>query len=73
MPLLAVFLLQACSASIVSSKSNFDSALIQECSSPKVLPVKDLSQREVERYWTQDRKNLVVCRDRHSGLVSVLK
>lgn len=37
------------------------------------LPDQALTQVEVERYWRQDRRSLVICADRHSALVDFIE
>jgi hypothetical protein len=42
-----------------------DRELAKDCDNPTILPDRELTQAEAERYWAQDRFKLVVCRDRH--------
>lgn len=44
-------------------------ALQSRCQDPVLLPERELTQQEVEAYWGRDRANLIVCTDRHSGLL----
>jgi hypothetical protein len=38
------------------------------CADPANLPNGGLSQRDVERFWSKDRVNLIQCGDRHAAL-----
>jgi hypothetical protein len=38
------------------------------CADPANLPNGRLSQRDVERFWSKDRVNLIQCGDRHAAL-----
>jgi hypothetical protein len=42
-----------------------DPNLAKDCDGPTIIPDRELTQAEAERYWAQDRFRLVVCRDRH--------
>lgn len=57
--------LAACSGSIVSTDGTkltaADSSVTGPCARPVKLPNRDLSQADVERYWSRDRANLVRC------------
>lgn len=72
--MLAALALTGCAGSAASNRLQKptlvapDSALTQQCKRPSNLPDRDLKQVEVERYWTQDRMNLVQCGKRHDGL-----
>lgn len=46
-----------------------DSALVKRCDDPVLLPGRALNQAEMEALWGRDRAALVVCRERHSGLL----
>jgi hypothetical protein len=46
-----------------------DRELTRDCADPTVLPDRELTQAEVERYWGEDRFRLAVCRDRNRGLL----
>lgn len=50
-----------------------DSALTADCNNPVVLPEKLLSQFEVEKHWSTDRKSLVECKRRHKGLKNAIE
>lgn len=39
------------------------------CDTPVLLPERDLSRKEVETFWIQDRSNLVECASRHKAAV----
>lgn len=64
--------LGACSASTPSVKElnlqRVAPSLLQPCPRPVRLPNRELTQSEVEDYWLVDRRNLVNCASRHSGL-----
>ena len=45
-----------------------DSSLTADCDVPTNIPERELSQIDVEKYWTIDRKNLVTCKNRHAAL-----
>lgn len=49
-----------------------DSALTKECADPVAIPDHMLSQKETEKYWGQDRKEKVECKQEHHGLVQVI-
>lgn len=67
------FLSGACSDLTRFAKPNIDSILLLPCDDPVFIPEKDLTQAEVEKYWGEDRSRLVACRDKHTGLILVLK
>ena len=43
-------------------------ALLKSCDLPISLPVGEMTQRDIERYWGVDRKHQVECAKRHSAL-----
>ena len=44
-------------------------SLVQPCEPAVALPVRDLMQAEVERFWRADRARLAGCREKHQGMV----
>lgn len=50
--------LVACSA---STKLDRPYGVDKHCEQPVLLPEKELTQKEVEVYWSQDRFNLIKC------------
>jgi len=52
---------------------NIDSALREKCKLPLHLPDRGLTQAEVERYWGTDRKNLIICAERHGLLDAAVR
>ncbi len=67
--------LTGCVGSTVSTKRpNFggilDDRLRTECASPVRLPMRKLTQAEVERYWKKDRLALVKCAGEKSEIAS---
>ena len=72
------FLVTGCLGSTGSSKltgvlTKPDAVLIAECSGPTDLPDKELTQEEVEYYWSEDRKLLLVCKRKHGAVVKYYK
>jgi hypothetical protein len=51
----------------------FDSKLMENCKRPIKIPERALAQMEVEEYWMIDRKNLIVCGDKHKALADSIK
>jgi hypothetical protein len=51
----------------------FDSKLLEACNLPVLLPERALTQEEVERYWSVDRKNLIICAKRHGYLGDAIR
>ena len=47
-----------------------DSELTRPCTGPASAPPRRLTQLETERLLTANTSALIVCRDRHAGLVS---
>lgn len=45
-----------------------DSYATQVCSPPADLPVGEMTQRDIERFWSRDRLSLVDCAARHKVL-----
>lgn len=43
-------------------------SLTQSCQPPIYLPEREVTQAEAENYWLRDRRSLVDCASRHSGL-----
>jgi hypothetical protein len=66
------FLSGACNDLTRFVKPNIDATLLLPCDDPVFIPERDLTQEEVERYWGEDRSRLVACRDKHTGLVTIL-
>lgn len=52
---------------------NIDSSLLEDCDLPVKIPQRRLSQVEVEKYWSIDRKNLIICAKRHGFLGDAVK
>lgn len=50
-----------------------DSSLLSDCKLPIQLPEKNLSQKEAEKLWTVDRKDILDCMNKHKALVKVIK
>lgn len=73
------FLVTGCLGSTGSSKidkgilTQPDVVLVAECQGPVTIPDKELTQEEVEYYWSQDRKLLVVCKRKHGAVVKYYK
>ena len=67
----ALWALTACSGSTASGADLAPPppSLVQPCEAALALPVRDLMQAEVERFWRADRARLAACRDKHRGLV----
>jgi len=66
------WVLTACAASTPSTEElRLDpppASLTQACSRASRLPVRVLTQAEVEAFWIRDRQRLSACRSRHTGL-----
>lgn len=71
----SVFLLTACGGSTKFANPELSikpvlepapSKLAASCQDPVLLP-RALTQEETEAYWTQDRANLIDCRDRKAA------
>ena len=45
-----------------------DSYATQACVPPAGLPVGEMTQRDIERFWSRDRMSLVDCAARHRAL-----
>lgn len=65
-PLLA---LTACAGSIAGDLEPPPTALVAPCDEPTQLPVRTLTQAEVEVAWGRDRAALRACGERHGLLV----
>ena len=67
----ALWALTACSGSTASGADLAPPppSLVQPCEAALALPVRDLMQAEVERFWRADRARLADCRDKHQGMV----
>ena len=67
----ALWALTACSGSTASGADLAPPppSLVQPCEPAVALPVRDLMQAEVERFWRADRARLADCRDKHQGMV----
>ena len=71
--LLLLTLLSACATSSASIKSaNVPPSLLTPCAQGALLPERDLTRGETERYWLQDRLALRECRTRHGGLAAAI-
>lgn len=46
-----------------------DSYSLQVCVPPANLPVGEMTQRDIERFWSRDRMSLADCAARHKALV----
>lgn len=65
MLLAAAWPLAACGGSIASLPPDLrlaDAALTRDANAPVALPVRKLSQAEVENFWGEDRLSLIACR-----------
>lgn len=63
--MLSALVLVGCNASIVSvavTPTLSPSPTVAKCINPVQLPNKELSQIEVEKYWSQDRVHLILCK-----------
>ena len=76
MPLMALiasfFLLAACNGSTASGGIRLDPpppSLTEPCQPAVVLPARDMTQAEVERFWRADRARVAACREKHQGMV----
>ena len=63
-------LLGACSGSTPVEVPPPPAALVAPCAEPTRLPVRALTQAEVERLWGGDRGRLRDCAARHDALVA---
>ena len=45
-----------------------DSKLTESCPPPVDLGADQLTQKQIEEFWTADRYRLVTCRKRHAAL-----
>ena len=45
-------------------------SLTAPCDAPARLPAAAMTQAQVERAWARDRTALVICGDKHAGLVA---
>lgn len=66
--------LMGCEGSTVSTKQPdfggiIDARLRQKCDMPVRLPMRKLTQADVERYWKKDRLALVKCAGEKSEIV----
>lgn len=73
--IVSLFLLGACQGLTRSAPilNQIDPNLTASCTYPVRIPVKDLTQYEVEKYWITDRKNLVVCAKSKEALVKAIE
>jgi len=46
-----------------------DSYLTEPCAPPANLPVGEMTQRAIERFWSRDRVSLVECGARQQALI----
>jgi hypothetical protein len=74
MPVIALSMLTACAGSIGSVEPPLlgdpPPKLTTECAKPSLLPERELTQKEVEFYWINDRENLIRCGIQLADLVS---
>jgi hypothetical protein len=70
--MIVLLALTACRESIGSVESYVPQPppkqLVKECEFPTLLPMRELSQRDVENYWIEDRGSLLDCKDRFKSL-----
>lgn len=66
-------LLTACAASTPSIEARISlpelPAEVKTCEGPLRVPHVDANQAQVEKWWRQDRKRLVICRKTNESLV----
>ena len=69
-PMLAAsaFLLASCSASAPVRPLPPPPSLVAPCAPPVALPVRDVTQGEVETWWGRDRSALRECGEKHAAL-----
>lgn len=63
-----VLLLAACGPRAPLGLDPPPADLLADCPAPLSLPLRDVTQAEVERLWGSDRARLRACRDRHRAL-----
>lgn len=72
MLLVPLFLLTGCADSIGSVEppklAPAPISLTEPCARPVLLPDRELSQSEVERFWLRDRGSLITCAERQQAL-----
>lgn len=72
--LLLLIPLSACATSSASIKSaDLPPSLLVPCAQGVLLPERDLTRGETERFWLEDRLALRECRTRHGGLVAAVQ
>lgn len=49
-----------------------DSALTQRCPGPVALPAGEMSQADIERSWSADRRHLIACAGQKAILVDYI-
>ena len=73
LPLLLLSLISGCATSSASIKSaDVPPSLLTPCAQGALLPERDLTRGETERFWMQDRLALRECRTRHGGLAAAV-
>ena len=77
MPIVSLLVLAACSDSIGSVEppvlADPPEGLTESCPRPILLPERELIQAEVERYWINDRSNLIGCGLQLQALIDFYK
>lgn len=77
MLVISQLVLTACSESIGSVRKPIldppPPGLVKSCDLPVELPVRPLTQLEVESWWIFDRNNLVTCSERHDAATEFFK
>jgi hypothetical protein len=48
-----------------------DSKLRELCKLPLLLPERELTREEAEKFWSEDRKNLVECYNKHKTRIEL--
>lgn len=71
------FLLVACGGSTKLDKpglqANIDNKLLEKCYRPVNLPNRELTQLDIERFWSKDRASLIKCGLSKDKLIAILR
>ena len=66
---MVTILLSACGPQKESTEFvDIPPSLLVACERPVEVPLKDLSQSEVEKLWLKDRRELISCKSKHEIL-----